>query len=82
MVVWSVRCAAGAGSDFRSRQGTSTGGVLLASAGPEDKTRGRLDLSHLTLLEGRENKEIILVYPRSYNAYTSNEWATVRLAVK
>jgi hypothetical protein len=49
---------------------------------PEDKTRGRLDLSHLTLLEDRENKQIILAYPRSYNAYKSNEWATVRLAVK
>jgi hypothetical protein len=49
---------------------------------PEDKTRGRLDLSHLTLLEDRENQQIILAYPRSYNGYKSNEWATVRLAVK
>jgi hypothetical protein len=48
----------------------------------EDKTRGRLDLSHYTLLEDWESKEIILAYPRSYNAYKSNEWATVRLAVK
>ncbi len=49
---------------------------------PEDKNRGRLDLSHLTLLEDRETKQIILAYPRSYNAYKSNEWATVRLALK
>jgi hypothetical protein len=49
---------------------------------PEDKTRGRLDLSHLTFLEDRENKQIILNYPRSYNGYKSNEWATVRLALK
>jgi hypothetical protein len=49
---------------------------------PEDKARGRLDLSHLTLLEDRETKQIILTYPRSYNAYKSNEWATVRLALK
>ena len=49
---------------------------------PEDKNRGRLDLSHLTLLEDRKTKQIILAYPRSYNAYQSNEWATVRLAVK
>jgi hypothetical protein len=48
---------------------------------PEDKTRGRLDLSHLTFLEDRETREIILVYPRSYNAYKSNEWATVRLTL-
>jgi hypothetical protein len=45
---------------------------------PEDKNRGRLDLSHLTLLEDRETKQILLTYPRSYNAYKSNEWATVR----
>jgi hypothetical protein len=49
---------------------------------PEDKDRGRLDLSHLTFLEDRENKQIILNYPRSYNGYKSNEWATVRLALK
>jgi hypothetical protein len=49
---------------------------------PEDKNRGRLDLSHLTLLEDRETKQIVLAYPRSYNAYKSNEWATVRLEVK
>jgi hypothetical protein len=49
---------------------------------PEDKSRGRLDLSHLTLLEDRETRQIILTYPRSYNAYKSNEWATVRLALK
>ena len=49
---------------------------------PEDKNRGRLDLSHLTLLEDRESQEIILAYPRSYNAYKSNEWATVRLSMK
>jgi hypothetical protein len=49
---------------------------------PEDKNRGRLDLSHLTLLEDRETKQIILTYPRSYNAYKSSEWATLRLEVK
>ena len=48
----------------------------------EDKDRGRLDLSHLTLLEDRGSREIILTYPRSYNAYKSNEWATVRLGVR
>ena len=49
---------------------------------PEDKNHGRLDLSHLTLLEDRETKQIMLSYPRSYDAYKSNEWATVRLALK
>jgi len=36
----------------------------------------------LTLLEDREMKQIILSYPRSYDAYKSNEWATARLALK
>jgi hypothetical protein len=49
---------------------------------PEDQNRGRLDLSHFTLLEDRKTKQIILAYPRSYNAYKSNEWVTVRLALK
>ena len=48
----------------------------------EDKARGRLDLSHLTLIEDRETRQIVLTYPRSYNAYKSNEWATVRLAIR
>lgn len=56
--------------------------LTVDSVGPEDKNHGRLDLSHLTLLEDRETKQIILSYPRSYNAYKSNEWATVRLALK
>jgi hypothetical protein len=49
---------------------------------PEDENRGRLDLSHLTLLEDRATKQIILAYPRSYGAYKSNEWATVWLKLK
>ena len=56
--------------------------LAVDSVGPEDKNHGRLDLSHLTLLEDRETKQIILSYPRSYNAYKSNEWAIVRLALK
>jgi len=56
--------------------------LTVDTEGPEDKTRGRLDLSHLTLIEDRETKEIILVYPRSFNAYKSREWALIRLAVK
>lgn len=57
---------------------------LLAVDAPTsaDQSRGRLDLSHCTLIEDRETKQIVLTYPRSYNAYQSNEWATVRLAVR
>jgi hypothetical protein len=68
--------------DLRSLKIVRSSVLTVDTQGPEDKLRGRLDLSHLTLLEDRENQQIILVYPRSYNAYQSNEWATVRLAVK
>lgn len=48
----------------------------------EDESQGRLDLSHLTLLEDRTTQEIIACYPRAHHAYQSYEWATVRLAVQ
>ena len=56
--------------------------LTVDTEGPEDKARGRLDLSHFTLLEDRQTKEIVLVYPRFHNAYKSSEWVTVRLAVR
>jgi hypothetical protein len=68
--------------DPRSLKLVHSSVLTVDTQGPEDKTRGRLDLSHLTLLEDREDQQIILVCPRSYNAYQSNEWATVRLALK
>jgi hypothetical protein len=59
------------------------GSVLVVDTEqPNDKTQGRLDLSHFTALEDRETKDIVLVYPRSHNAYKSREWATIRLAVQ
>ena len=48
----------------------------------EDNSRGRLDISHISLIEDRKTKEIILTYPRSYNAYQSREWVTTRIAVE
>jgi hypothetical protein len=68
--------------DLRSLKLVHSSVLTVDTQGPEDKDRGRLDLSHLTLLEDRENHQIIVAYPRSYNAYQSNEWATVRLALK
>ena len=56
--------------------------LTLDTLHPEDQARGRLDLSHLSLLEDRETSELIVVYPRSYNAYKSREWITARLAVQ
>jgi hypothetical protein len=56
--------------------------LMVDTEQPDDKSQGRLDLSHLTLVEDRETKEMILAYPRSHNAYRTREWATVRVAVK
>lgn len=49
---------------------------------PDDLTKGRLDISHITLIEDRETKEIILTYPRNTNTYKTTEWITVRFAVQ
>ena len=68
--------------DARSLKLLRSSVLTVDTQRPEDLTRGRLDLSHLTMLEDRENKQIVLVYPRSYNAYKSNEWVTMRLALK
>jgi hypothetical protein len=48
----------------------------------EDSSRGRLDISHISIIEDRETNDIILTYPRFYDAYRSKEWVTVRIAVK
>ena len=45
--------------------------LTLDTKRPEDETQGRLDLSHFTLLEDRETKEIIVCYPRAHHAYQS-----------
>ncbi len=55
--------------------------LTLDTQRSEDEARGRLDLSHFTLLEDRETGEIIVCYPRAHHAYQSYEWATVRLAL-
>ena len=47
----------------------------------EDLSQGRLDISHVTLIEDRETKEIILTYPRNTNTYKTTEWITVRFSV-
>ena len=47
-----------------------------------DKARGRLDISHFSMLEDRETGEIILTYPRNHGGYKEREWVTVRLAVQ
>jgi hypothetical protein len=49
---------------------------------PEDREMGRLDLSHLTLLEDRGTHEITFFLPRYHNAYKSRDWVTCRIAVE
>lgn len=56
--------------------------LTLDSQTEADKGRGRLDISHFTVLEDRKTKEIIIAYPRSYNAYQEQEWVTLRVALK
>ncbi len=56
--------------------------LTLDTKHAEDETQGRLDLSHITLMEDRKTKEIIACYPRAHHAYQSYEWATVRLEVQ
>jgi len=56
--------------------------LVLDTFGEEDKSKGRLDISHFSLMEDRETKEIILTYPRSYHAYKSREWVTTRIKVE
>ncbi|HEY0769655.1 MAG TPA: hypothetical protein VGD31_04920, partial [Sphingobacteriaceae bacterium] len=55
--------------------------LVLDTQKEEDKSRGRLDISHITLMEDRLTKEIILTYPRSFNAYKSREWITTRIKI-
>lgn len=47
----------------------------------EDERQGRLDLSHVHLMEDRETSELILTYPRAHNSYTKREFVLLRLAV-
>lgn len=55
--------------------------LVLDTQREEDKSRGRLDISHFSMIEDRETKEIILTYPRSYNGYKEQEWVTMRIAI-
>ncbi len=68
--------------NLRSLKVVRSSPLTVDSQRSEDQARGRLDLSHATLLEDRENQQVVFAYPRSYGSYQSNEWATVRLSVK
>ncbi|MBB5439052.1 hypothetical protein HDC92_002736 [Pedobacter sp. AK017] len=53
--------------------------LILDTQQEDDKSKGRLDISHFSVMEDRNTKEIIITYPRSYNAYKSQEWVTIRM---
>jgi hypothetical protein len=55
--------------------------LVLDTQREEDRNRGRLDISHFSMIEDRETGEIILTYPRSYQAYKEQEWVTMRIAI-
>ncbi|UUO07825.1 glycoside hydrolase [Blastopirellula sp. J2-11] len=55
--------------------------VLVDQKSKADERQGRLDLSHVHLMEDRETGEFILTYPRAHNSYTQREYALLRLAV-
>jgi len=46
-----------------------------------DKGKGNLDLGHVTLLEDRTSKEIIVVYPRILSKQKQRDWVTIRVKV-
>jgi len=56
--------------------------LVVDTKRPEDQAKGRLDLSHFTLLEDRKTKQIVLVIPRAHGGYKSREYATIRVALK
>jgi hypothetical protein len=55
--------------------------ITIDTFRPKDTKRGRLDLSHLTMLEDRESHAITFCLPRYHNAYKSRESVTLRIAV-
>jgi hypothetical protein len=68
--------------DTNSLRLIRTSVLVVDTLRPEDRTRGRLDLSHFTLVEDRTNGQIVLVAPRAHDSYKSYEYATIRIAVK
>ena len=55
---------------------------IACGSPPRMNVEGKLYDMSPDPLSPEETKQIILAYPRSYNAYKSNEWVTVRLALK
>ncbi|MCC9605549.1 glycoside hydrolase [Blastopirellula sp. JC732] len=54
--------------------------VIVDQKSEEDEKQGRLDLSHVHLMEDRETGELILTYPRAHHSYREREFALLRLS--
>ena len=67
--------------DLKSLQLIRGSLVTLDDQSEADRQRGRLDLSHVHLLEDRLTGELIVSYVRGINSYKSREYALVRLAL-
>ncbi|MBA2117662.1 sialidase family protein [Bremerella alba] len=53
--------------------------VIIDQKTPPDADRGRLDLSHVHLMEDRKSGELILTYPRAHQSYREREYVLARL---
>ncbi|UCS93242.1 exo-alpha-sialidase [Echinicola marina] len=54
--------------------------LILDTYRKYDEGKNRLDLGHVTIIEDRVTKEIIIVYPRLYYNQKEQEWVTIRLS--
>lgn len=55
--------------------------VIVDQKNQADEAQGRLDLSHVHLMEDRETRNLILTYPRAHHSYKKREFALLRLAL-
>ncbi|WP_159451744.1 exo-alpha-sialidase [Pedobacter africanus] len=75
---WPLVCIEMNTKNLRLKESTL---LVLDTRQEEDKLKGRLDISHFSVIEDRKTKEMIITYPRSYNAYKLQEWITMHIKV-
>lgn len=56
--------------------------IILDDLKIEDKSKGELDLGHVSILEDKISKELIIVYPRIYGNRVKRDWSILRVKVK
>jgi hypothetical protein len=55
--------------------------VTLDTIKESDKSKGKVDISHVTVIEDRATKSLIITYQRNYSNYKTREWASVKIAL-